>query len=179
MGAPAFPRSGLAYTVTESGGTVTSSTLFTVDYAPGGLLALAPVSVTIGGVSASSVSVISDTKLTAVCGTVAPGNYSMEICEGGIPEAVPALISVNTDNTSVDFVADATPLYTVTESGGSVESGIEFTVNYAPGGFTALNPNSVTINSIPATSVNVISDTKLKAVCGTVAPGNYNMEICG
>ncbi len=74
-----------SYTVTEDGGTIKNGTLFTVNYEPGGFIALSPTSVAIilpdtTRIESTSITVISDTELTAVFGTTTPGTYDMEIC---------------------------------------------------------------------------------------------------
>ncbi len=75
------------------------------------------------------------------------------------------------------------PSFTITESGGTIKNQTLFTVNYAPGGFTALAPTSVAIilpdtSRVESTSINVVSDNQLTAVFGIASPGTYTMEIC-
>ena len=69
-----------SYTVTEDGGTIASGEAFTIDYSPGGLLALNPTAVRVGGVESSSIVIVDDNTITAVAGNIPAGPNSMEIC---------------------------------------------------------------------------------------------------
>ena len=66
------------------------------------------------------------------------------------------------------------PSFTITESGGTIASGEEFTLIVAGGGLT--DTTSVVIDGIESTNINVISDTQLKAIAGFVLPG-VNLEM--